>query len=245
MCSTQDITGGPTGPTSEEKGLSAQDSDLSGTLNAHYEKAFGDQMDSLNMLKSTISRIQSGTTGPGFSADELAARTGQIVNQAGANARNVQQLEANQGAGQTFGGSSDSSGLARSSAIRRQLTGEAASAGENQKAGALENLTAENYATGRMNADKTAAGLESLSGAYGGAANSSLSGRLTAGQNAFGEAEQLHQEKDAAGGGFGKMLAFGAGLAGDFLTGGLSAGAGGFMKGGLGALAGTGFGTGG
>jgi hypothetical protein len=41
------------------------------------------------------------------------------------------------------------------------------------------------------------------------------------------------------------MLAFGAGLAGDFLTGGLSAGAGGFMKGGLGALAGTGFGTGG
>ena len=125
------------------------------------------------------------------------------------------------------------------------MTGEAASAGENQKAGALENLTAENYATGRMNADKTAAGLESLSGAYGGAANSSLNGRLTAGQDAFGEATQLHQEKDAASGGFGKMLAFGAGLAGDFLTGGLSAGAGGFMKGGLKALAGTGFGTGG
>lgn len=238
MCSIQDITGGPSGPTGAEQGLAAQESDLSNTLNANYQQAFGDQMDSLKMLQSTISRIQSGTTGPGFSADELAARTGQIVNQSAANARNIEQVEANQSAGQIFGGASDSSGLARASAIRQQLTGEALSSAENQKAGALENLTAENYGVGRINADKTAAGLEALSGAYGRAASSSLSGRLQAGNEAFSEAEKIHAERDAASGGLGKLIGFGAGLAGKFITGGMAGGGGfgDFMKGGLGAL---------
>ncbi len=240
MCKLQDITGGPSGPTSQEQALSQQESDLSNTLDAHYQEAFKDQLDSLNMLKSTISRIQSGQTGPGFSAEELAARTGQIVNQAGASARNVEQAEANQGAGQVFAGSQDTSGLARGSAIRQQLTGEALSAAENQKSAALENLTAANYGQGRINADKTAAGLESLSGAYGGAASSSLSGRLSAGNTAFNMAEKIHQEQDAASGGFGKLLGFGAGLAGKFLTGGMAGGGGigDFLKGGLGSLAG-------
>src|ERR1700719_1793883 len=238
MCNIQDITGGPSGPTGAEQGIAAQESDLSNTLNAHYETAFADQLDSLNMLKSTIGRIQSGQTGTGFSPEELAARTAQITANAGAQARNIEQVEANQGAGQVFAGSQDSSGLARSSAIRQQLTGEALSSAETSKANALENLTAANYNQGRINTDKTAAGLESLSGAYGGAASSSLSGRLQAGNAAFSEAEKLHAERDAASGGVGKLIGFGAGLAGKFITGGMAGGGGfgDFMKGGFGAL---------
>ncbi len=228
------------GASGEEKGLQAADSGLSRTLESHYEGAFADQLDSLNMLKSTISRIQSGQTGPGFSADELAARTGQIVNQAGAGARNVEQAEANQSAGQIFGGASDASGLARASAVRQQLTGEAESAAENQKSTALENLTAANYAQGRLNADRTAAGLESLSGAYGGIADKSLSGREAVGKNAFGEAHQINEENNQASAMLGGLLKAGVGLGGTFLSGGLAGGGGfsDFFKGGLGALTG-------
>ena len=240
MCSIQDITGGPSGPTSEEQGLAAQESDLSRSLDAHYQQAFADQGESLKMLQSTIGRIQSGQTGTGFSPEELAARTAQITANAGAQARNIEQVEANQGAGQVFAGSQDSSGLARSSAIRQQLTGEALSTAETQKSNALENLTAANYNQGRINTDKTAAGLEALSGAYGGRAGQSLGAELNANQSAFNMAEKIHQERDAASGGLGKLIGFGAGLAGKFITGGMAGGGGfgDFMKGGLGALGG-------
>jgi hypothetical protein len=228
------------GASDEEKGLQAADSGLSRTLESHYEKAFGDQIDSLNMLKNTISRIQSGQTGPGFSADELAARTSEIVNQSGANARNVEQKLADESAGQIFGGSQDASGLARASAIRQQLSGQALSSAETAKSRALENLTAENYATGRMNADKTAAGLEALSGQYGGIVGTSLSGREAIGKQAFSEAHEINQENSQATAMLGGLLKAGVGLGGAFLTGGLSGGAGfgDFMKGGLGALTG-------
>lgn len=237
------------GASSEESGLEAADSGLSRTLESHYEGAFADQLDSLNMLKSTISRIQSGQTGPGFSAYELAARTGQIVNQAGANARNVEQVLADRSAGQIFGGAQDESGLARAAAIRQQTTGEALSAAETAKSGALENLTAENYATGRANADKTAAGLSALSGAYGGIAGTSLSGREAIGKQAFGEAHQINEENQQASQMLGGLLKAGVGIGSSFLTGGLSnlgsgesfgEGASDFFKGGLGALSGNG-----
>src|SRR5258708_16182476 len=129
------------GASEEEKTIEHRDSGLSQSLESHYNTAFADQLDSLNMLKSTIQRISSGQQGPGFSADELAARQSQIVNQAGANARNVEQVLADRSAGQIFGGASDASGLARASAIRQQTTGEALSAAETQKSNALTNLT--------------------------------------------------------------------------------------------------------
>ena len=236
------------GASSEEQGLEAQGSALSRSLEANYKTSFADQMDALKQLQSQISRIQSGQTGPGFSADELAARTGQIVNQAGANARNVEQAEANQSAGQIFGGASDASGLARASAIRQQLTGEAESAAETQKAGALENLTAANYAQGRENAARTASGLEALSGQYGGAASRDLSGSLSARSSAFSEADKINQENSQASAMLGGLIKAGVGIGSSFLTGGLSnlgagesfgEGVGDFFKGGMEALGGN------
>ena len=185
------------GSTGEERGLEAQSSSLSRTLQANYTTAFADQGDALKQLNSELQQIRSGQTGPGFGAEELAARTGQIVNQSAANARNAQQAVANQSAGQTFGGAQDSSGLARASAIRQQIGGEIASGAETQKANALENLTAQNYATGRDNAVRTASGLEALSGAYGGRAGQSLSGSMSAANTAFSEENQIRQQEAA------------------------------------------------
>jgi len=237
------------GASGEEEGLQAADSGLSRSLESHYNTAFADQLDSLNMLKSTISRIQSGQQGPGFSADELAARTSQIVNQSGANARNVEQVLADRSAGQIFGGSQDASGLARASAIRQQTTGEALSAAETAKSNALTNLTAENYSVGRTNADRTAAGLEALSGQYGGIAGTSLSGREAIGKQAFGEAHEINQENSQASVMLGGLLKAGVGIGSSFLTGGLSnlgagesfgEGVGDFFKGGMDSLGGRG-----
>ena len=185
------------GSTGEENSLEAQTSSLSKTLESNYTQAFADQGDALKQLQSEISQIQSGQTGPGFGAAELAAKTGQIVNQAGANARNVEQAEANQSAGQIYNGAQDSSGLARASAIRQQLTGEAQSAAETQKSNALENLTSQNYAQGRSNAAQTAGGLEALSGAYGGRAEQSLSGSMSAANTAFDEDNEIRKQEAA------------------------------------------------
>lgn len=185
------------GATGEERGLEAQTSSLSKSLESSYKQAFADQGNALTQLQSEISQIRSGQTGPGFGAAELAARTGQIVSQAGANARNVEQAEANLSAGQIFGGQQDTSGLARASAIRQQLTGEAQSAAETQKANALENLTAQNYAQGRVNAIQTAGGLEALSGAYGGRSGQSLSGSLSAESTAFSQENEIRKQEAA------------------------------------------------
>lgn len=235
------------GPSGEEQGLEAQGSALSKTLNADFTQRFAQQNDVLSQLQSEISQIRSGRTGPGFGADELAARTSQIVNQAGANARNVEQAEANQSAGQIFDGRGDASGLARASAIRQQLTGEAESASETQKSNALENLTAANYATGRENAVKTAAGLEALSGQLTPSTYSAQTGQMI-GQT-FGQADKINQEQIARSQAIAGLIEKGVmgaatfgmgGMTGLVGTGGESFGGkvGDFFKGGMDALGG-------
>jgi hypothetical protein len=231
------------GPSDEEQGLEAQGSALSKTLTADFTQRFNQQTDVLSQLQSEISKIQSGQTGPGFSAAELNARTSQIVNQAGANARNVEQAEANQGAGQVFAGASDSSGLARASAIRQQLTGEATSAAENQKSAALENLTASNYEQGRINADKTAGGLATLSGQLNPTTYSQQAGQMI-GQT-FSQADKINQEQIARSQAIAGLVEKGVMGAATFGMGGIAnlgagesfgEGVGDFFKGGMDAL---------
>src|SRR5579859_1266259 len=210
------------GSTGEERGLEAQTSSLSKSLEANYKEAFASQGNELAQLQSEISQIRSGQTGPGFGADELAARRSEIINQAGANARNVEQAEANRSAGQIFNGSQDSSGLARASAVRQQLSGEALSASENQKAAALENLTAQNYAQGRVNAYQTAGGLEALSGAYGGRAGQSLSGSLSAESTAFSQENEIRKQEAARSQAIAGLVEKGAMTAATFGAGGVA-----------------------
>lgn len=242
MCNLPGFGGG--GPTSAELGQQTQTSALSNTLNANYSAAYGDQLDTLNMLKSQISRIQSGETGTGMGGAELDARRSEIINQAAAQARNVAQAERDRAAGIGGGGTS---GLARESAINRQLTEEAATGAETAKSTALNRLTAEDYAQGRVNAAQAAGGLEALAGQYGGAASRSLTGTLEAGKQAFSQDEAIRQQQMEQGSLLGGLLKTGLSAGMSFATGGLSnlgsgeslgEGTKDFFTGGLNALAG-------
>lgn len=231
------------GASQQEKQAQATSQSLATALSSNYAQEFGEQQDVLGQLNTELNRIESGTTGPGFSADELAARRADIVNNAAAAERNAQQAAQNQGAGQIFQGAQDSSGLGRTSAIRQTIGGEIASAGETQKSNALSALTEANYAQGRTNAAQTVAGLNELAGRYNPAA---FAGEATgaAGQS-FSEADKIRSESGAAM--LGGLLSSGLKLGTSFLSGGLSnlgsgesfgEGTSDFFSGGINALAG-------
>lgn len=227
----------------QEKGAQAQTQSLANSLQANYATEFGQQQDVLGQLNSEINRIQSGDTGPGFGADELAARRADIVNNAAASERNAQQAVQNQGAGQVFNGAQDASGLARTSAIRQTIGGEIASAGEANKSNQLNALNEANYAQGRANAAQTAAGLNELAGRYNPAGYASEA--VGAAGQSFQQADKIRSESGAAM--LGGLLSSSLKLGTSFLSGGLSnlgsnesfgEGTSDFFSGGINALAG-------
>jgi hypothetical protein len=176
---------------------------------------FSQQQDTLAQLNSEIQQIKTGTTGPGFSAPELAAKTSQIETGAAAGARNAQQAAQNQGAGQTFGDTA--SGL--QSGIRKQIAGQIASNATTNEANQLTNLTAENYAQGRANAAATMGGLSTIAGienplGYAGAA----SGATQAG---FDEANKINEQEIAKAQAVTGLITGGLSTGLKFLTGGL------------------------
>jgi hypothetical protein len=207
MCNPLSALGVPSGPSGSEQSLAAQESSLSRDLLANYKEEYGAQQQTLGQLTSEINQIRSGTTGPGFGAEENAAYTSQIVNNAAAAERNAQQATQNRAAGVGGGsilGGGGASSLARASGINKQISGEIASAGENAKSTALNQLTAQNYAQGRANAEQTVSGLSRLAGfqdplAYAREASST-------GESAFGNAGQIRKEQDAHDAGIGSLI---------------------------------------
>ncbi len=230
------------GPTESEKSLQASSSRFADTLQSDYKNRFGEQSDTFSKLNSRLEQIASGKQGQGFSAEELAARTGDITAQAAATGRNVLQSVRNSRAGQQFDGASDSSGLARSSAINAELVGSAGALAENQKAAGLRSLTSENYQVGRENVARTAGGLETLAGlenpeGYGSEAISSNA-------ESFKQADAIQKAQAAKEKAIASGIASAAMSAATFGAGGITnLGGGGwdlsaFTKGGLGALSG-------
>lgn len=203
------------GASGEERSTAAQEGDLAKTLQADFGERFGQQSSTLASLNSTINRIQSGQTGPGYSGAEEAAKTSDIINQTAANARNAQQAVQDRAAGQGGGGTGD---IARSSGIRQQVNAEIGAAGANEKSALLARNEENNYNQGRLNATETAnllgrqASLEDPLG-FAGAASS-------ANQSTFGMENKINQE-DTSGGLFGSLLQAGVGVAKDFVTGGI------------------------
>ena len=135
-----------------------------------------------------------------------------------------------------FAGQQDTSGLARASAIRQQLTGEAESAAETQKSNALENLTAQNYGVGRSNAVTMAGGLETLAGIenptpYAGAA-------INENQASFGQAKDIQQQQAQKEAAIAGAITTGAMDAATFGAGALAGNQGFDLQGGLAALSG-------
>lgn len=204
------------GASSDESSSQAMESGLAKSLQANYKQMFGEQQGTIEKLNSVINRIESGQTGPGFSAAEENARESQIIANAGAAERNAQQAAQNRAAGGTFAGA-DSSGLAHASGIRSQVNAEIAAAGENQKSTALNENTAENYRQGRLNAAQTEGGLATLAGIQ--SPLGYASGASGANQSAFQMAEKINEE-NSSGGLFGSLLSAGVGLAGKLIPGG-------------------------
>ena len=205
------------GPSGAEEGAQGQIADFSRTLNANYQTIFGEQQGTIGRLNSVLSQIQSGETGPGFGGAENAALISKIQNEGAAQARNVTQAVQDRTAGQVFNGMTDSSGLARTSAINKQIQEQAASAAATSTAQQLAAETAANYGQGRRNAETTASGLASLAGLEN--PNAAAGATIEANKQAFDQADKIQQEKVAQTQGIIGAVT-GAGL--EALTGGLS-----------------------
>jgi hypothetical protein len=210
------------GPSSSEKSLQQMSQSFSSLLQGNYSTLFGNQLDVLNSIKSSLSPIlAAGPNQQGFSAAELAARNTAAINNAGAASRNAQQAVGNFTAGRGGGG-----GTGILSGVDAQLKTAVASSSANQLATAENQITQENYATGRENYFRAEGGMDQLAAGY--SPNAASSGAIGANQASFGEAktiqDQKMQEAQAIAGGI-------TGIAGGLASGGFSQLAGGLSAG--------------
>lgn len=177
------------GPSAQEKMIAGQQESLATSLSADFNQRFQNQSDLLSTLNTSLSPIvAAGPEQQGFSAQELAARNTQAINSVGAASRNAQQAAATAGAGQGGGGTS---GL--ESGIQKQINAGIASSGANALANEQNQITSENYATGRSNYKTALTGADALAGKYD--PTSFSSGAETGLGSAFKEADTIQQEK--------------------------------------------------
>jgi hypothetical protein len=229
------------GPSSQQESLAGSATSLSSEISSAFNQNFADQSATLKSISSALSPIAAaGPSQQGFSAAELAARNTAAINNSGAAARNATQSIQGHLAGR--GGDS---GL--ESGVDQQIVGSVKSNAANQLAGAEDNITAENYGTGRENYWRAQGGMQALANSYD--PNGFAGSAVSAGNAAFGDATKIqdmkNQEQAAIAGGITSLatdaLTFGAGgMAG---MAGSAAGAsqpGAFFSGGMSALAGNG-----
>ena len=230
------------GPSGAEKSIAGQQQTFDKLLQNSFSDRFGMQSDVMAKLNAALSPIvEAGPGQQGFSPAELAARNTMAIDTTAGNYRNAAQAVGSSLAGRGGGGSS---GLV--SGIDQQIKASIASEGARALSNQENQITAENYATGRQNFFQSQAALNALGGmenplGYGSEANQGSS-------IAFGQANEIQRQKDA----LAKDIAGGVtSLAGNFLLPGIGAGlgntskdstfgenVGNFFSGGLNALAG-------
>jgi hypothetical protein len=177
------------GPSSSEKSLQQMSQSFSSLLQGNYSTLFGNQLDVLNSIKSSLSPIlAAGPNQQGFSAAELAARNTAAINNAGAASRNAAQAVGNFTAGRGGGG-----GTGILSGVDAQLKTAVASSAENNLATAQNNITAENYATGRENYFRAEGGMDQLAAGY--SPNAAANAGIEANKTSFGEASTIQQQQ--------------------------------------------------
>lgn len=216
------------GPSSNEKSLETSEQNFSSLLQQNYQTLFGNQLNVLNSINRSLSPILSaGPNQTGFSGPELAARQTQIINNAGAANRAAQQAARTYGAGQGGGGTSGVT-----SGITKQIESAVGSQSAQNEGNQLNNLTAENYQTGRENYWRAQGGMNALAAGY--SPNAAAGESTSANTSAFGEAKTIQQQSEETS----QMIAGGiTSLAGGALTFGAGAMSGGGLAGGLTALA--------
>jgi hypothetical protein len=181
------------GPSSGEQNAYDNQVGITNSMRSAFNQQYAQQQGVLNQLNGQIMRIQSGNTGPGFGGAENASRIALIQNQGAAQARNAIQAERTQSAGVGGGGTS---GLARSAAINRQISGGIEALAGANTSNQLINEQGENFAQGRANATQAASGFQALAGDY---TPSTYAGQASQSNQAqFGQADKINQENIAS-----------------------------------------------
>jgi hypothetical protein len=166
-------------------------------LGNSYSKLFGQQQGTLANLNSSVLKIATGQTGPGFGAQEENANVAGIQNNAAAAAKNADQATQDQLAGQGGGTGQIRGGVAG------ELKAQTATGAANEESSALNANTRANYQQGRVNAQAGAAGYANLAGLQ--SPNAAASEANQANSTSFGQASTIQTEdnamaKDIAGG---------------------------------------------
>jgi hypothetical protein len=207
MCSIDSLFGGP---STQEKGSLAQADTLADSFQGDFNTVFGEQQSTLANLKNELTRIDTGHTGMGFSAEQNALLMSGIETGAAGAERNTEQAAQNKMAGlNQTGGVASGAQAAREAGI---IAG-----GEEAKAQGLNAETLANINQGRQNAMTTAGGLQSLAGLE----NPEGYGKLAGNENqaAFQQANIVNQQHQAAVGSFMKGITGMAGVASDMFGG--------------------------
>jgi hypothetical protein len=200
------------GPTTAETGLQSQSQSMANTLQSSYSTLFGQQQGTLANLNSSVAKIATGQTGPGFGAQEENANVAGIQNNAEAAAKNADQATQDYLSGQGSGG-----GNGIRSGVAGELKQQASTGAANEESTALNENTRANYQQGRINDQASIAGYANLAGEE--SPNAAAQGEISSNQNSFGQADVIQQQKNA----LGKDIAGGiTSLAGAALTGGMS-----------------------
>jgi hypothetical protein len=181
------------GPSSSEKSLQASSQNFAGTLQSNYSTLFGDQMDVLGKIKSSLNpTLAAGPSQNGFSGAERSALETKAINAAGGANTAAQQAARTYGAGQ---GGGAGSGL--TSGITKQIQSQIGSGAANALAGQEGNIALEDAQQGNRNYNTALGGMEALSQGYN--PNGAQSGAIGENQNAFGQASQITQENNQMG----------------------------------------------
>jgi hypothetical protein len=181
------------GPSSSEKSLQASSQNFAGQLQSNYGTLFGDQMDVLGKIRSSLSpTLAAGPSQNGFSGAERSALETKAINAAGGANTAAQQAARTYGAGQGGGGTS---GL--TSGITKQIQSQIGSGAANALAGQEGNIALEDAQQGNRNYNTALGGMEALSQGYN--PNAAQSGAIGENQNAFGQASQITTENNQFG----------------------------------------------
>ncbi|SRR6266851_2309231 len=180
------------GPSTQEQAIAQDENIFAKELMQDYGTMFSQQQDTLHQLRGAYSSIiAQGPNQHGFSSDVLNALHTQLINSNAAGYRNSAQAVRNFLAGQ---GGGATSGV--TSGIAAQVEASIASEASNKLAAGQTGITLQDYATGRENWKTALSGATSLAGLESATPTGSLAGSELS--QAFGSADKIKKEKDAA-----------------------------------------------
>jgi len=196
------------GPTSGQKEALATDQAFSKTLASSYGQVFTENMGLFNNLTSNLGGIIAAGPGQqGFSAQELAAKNSQNINNAAASNQKLQTVIGENGAKSGTASPGVESGIEQA---ERSVAATQVDTTLNNNAA---DITNQNYATGRQNYWSAVQGQEAAPGAFENPITQA--GEAATGSNNTTNSQANQNAQDSLGN---ELLGLGEGLAADAAT---------------------------